>query len=116
MELGGTLDDAAGEAFDKVGRLLGLPYPGGPHVDRLSQQGDREAIRFPRGLAAGKDKERHKYDFSFSGLKTAVARYIGGDDRARRDRQQGKRVRRLLRGRQRFADRQGCARGAGHRL
>ena len=47
-ELGGTLDDAAGEAFDKVGRLLDLPYPGGPHVDRLSQQGDREAIRFPR--------------------------------------------------------------------
>ena len=78
VELGGTLDDAAGEAFDKVGRLLGLPYPGGPHVDRLSQQGDRDAIRFPRGLAAGKDKERHKYDFSFSGLKTAVARYIEG--------------------------------------
>lgn len=77
-ELGGTLDDAAGEAFDKVGRLLDLPYPGGPHVDRLSQQGDRDAIRFPRGLAAGKDKERHKYDFSFSGLKTAVARYIEG--------------------------------------
>lgn len=75
-ELGGTLDDAAGEAFDKVGRLLGLPYPGGPHVDRLSQAGDREAIRFPRGLAAGKDKERHRYDFSFSGLKTAVARYV----------------------------------------
>nr|WP_300336533.1 tRNA (adenosine(37)-N6)-threonylcarbamoyltransferase complex transferase subunit TsaD [Actinomyces sp.] len=75
-ELGGTLDDAAGEAFDKVGRLLGLPYPGGPHVDRLSQEGDREAIRFPRGLAAGKDKERHRYDFSFSGLKTAVARYV----------------------------------------
>ena len=77
-ELGGTLDDAAGEAFDKVGRLLGLPYPGGPHVDRLSQQGDVSAIRFPRGLAAGKDKERHRYDFSFSGLKTAVARYVEG--------------------------------------
>ncbi|MDO5729590.1 MAG: tRNA (adenosine(37)-N6)-threonylcarbamoyltransferase complex transferase subunit TsaD [Actinomycetaceae bacterium] len=76
VELGGTLDDAAGEAFDKVGRLLGLPYPGGPHVDRLSQEGDREAIRFPRGLAAGKDKERYKYDFSFSGLKTAVSRYL----------------------------------------
>lgn len=76
VELGGTLDDAAGEAFDKVGRLLGLPYPGGPHVDRLSQQGNRDAIRFPRGLAAGKDKERHRYDFSFSGLKTAVARYV----------------------------------------
>jgi len=77
-ELGGTLDDAAGEAFDKVGRLLDLPYPGGPHVDRLSQQGDVSAIRFPRGLAAGKDRERHRYDFSFSGLKTAVARYVEG--------------------------------------
>ncbi|KAE8763491.1 tRNA (adenosine(37)-N6)-threonylcarbamoyltransferase complex transferase subunit TsaD [Georgenia thermotolerans] len=75
-ELGQTLDDAAGEAFDKVGRLLGLPYPGGPHVDRLSQQGDPTAIRFPRGLSTGKDKVRHPYDFSFSGLKTAVARYV----------------------------------------
>ncbi|WP_314719341.1 tRNA (adenosine(37)-N6)-threonylcarbamoyltransferase complex transferase subunit TsaD [uncultured Actinomyces sp.] len=75
-ELGGTLDDAAGEAFDKVGRLLGLPYPGGPHVDRVSQHGDRAAIRFPRGLAAAKDRQRHRYDFSFSGLKTAVARYV----------------------------------------
>ncbi|CAM2787706.1 tRNA (adenosine(37)-N6)-threonylcarbamoyltransferase complex transferase subunit TsaD [Actinomyces slackii] len=76
VELGGTLDDAAGEAFDKVGRLLGLPYPGGPHVDRLAREGDPGAIRFPRGLAAAKDRERHRYDFSFSGLKTAVARYI----------------------------------------
>lgn len=76
VELGGTLDDAAGEAFDKVGRLLGLPYPGGPHVDRLARQGDPKAIRFPRGLAAGKDKDRHRYDFSFSGLKTAVGRYL----------------------------------------
>ncbi len=75
-ELGGTLDDAAGEAFDKVGRLLGLPYPGGPHVDRLAREGDRDAIVFPRGLAAGKDKHRYRYDFSFSGLKTAVARYV----------------------------------------
>lgn len=75
-ELGGTLDDAAGEAFDKVGRLLHTPYPGGPHVDRMANEGDPNAIRFPRGLAAGKDKERHRYDFSFSGLKTAVARYI----------------------------------------
>jgi len=75
-ELGSTLDDAAGEAFDKVGRLLDLPYPGGPHIDRLSRLGDRDAIRFPRGLTTGRDKERHRYDFSFSGLKTAVARYI----------------------------------------
>lgn len=77
-ELGGTLDDAAGEAFDKVGRLLGLPYPGGPHVDTLAQQGDKEAIVFPRGLSAGKYRRSHPYDFSFSGLKTAVARYIEG--------------------------------------
>lgn len=81
-ELGGTLDDAAGEAFDKVGRLLGLPYPGGPHVDRLAREGDPAAIRFPRGLAGGRDKERHRYDFSFSGLKTAVARYIEGVEAA----------------------------------
>ncbi|MFD1506609.1 tRNA (adenosine(37)-N6)-threonylcarbamoyltransferase complex transferase subunit TsaD [Georgenia yuyongxinii] len=77
-QLGQTLDDAAGEAFDKVGRLLGLPYPGGPHVDRLAQTGDPGAIRFPRGLSTGKDKVRHPYDFSFSGLKTAVARYVEG--------------------------------------
>lgn len=75
-ELGQTLDDAAGEAFDKVGRLLGLPYPGGPHIDRLAREGDPEAIRFPRGLTAAKDQERHAYDFSFSGLKTAVARWV----------------------------------------
>lgn len=76
VELGGTLDDAAGEAFDKVGRLLGLPYPGGPHLDKLAQQGDREAIRFPRALRSGADREKYPYDFSFSGLKTAVARYV----------------------------------------
>lgn len=76
VELGQTLDDAAGEAFDKVGRILGLPYPGGPHVDRLAQQGDRDAIAFPRGLSRPKDLERHPYDFSFSGLKTAVARFV----------------------------------------
>ncbi len=76
IELGGTLDDAAGEAFDKVGRLLGLPYPGGPHVDRLAREGDKMALLFPRGLHAAKDKERHKYDFSFSGLKTAVSRFL----------------------------------------
>lgn len=75
-ELGSTLDDAAGEAFDKVGRLLGLPYPGGPHVDRLAREGDPQAIRFPRGLTAAKDQQKHAYDFSFSGLKTAVARWV----------------------------------------
>lgn len=75
-ELGHTLDDAAGEAFDKVGRLLGLPYPGGPHVDRLAREGNPTAIRFPRALTLPKDRERHAYDFSFSGLKTAVARWV----------------------------------------
>lgn len=75
-ELGSTLDDAAGEAFDKVGRLLGLPYPGGPHIDRLAREGDPTAIRFPRGLTAAKDQAQHAADFSFSGLKTAVARWV----------------------------------------
>ncbi len=75
-ELGHTLDDAAGEAFDKVGRLLHLPYPGGPHVDRLAREGDPTAIAFPRALTAPKDRERHADNFSFSGLKTAVARWI----------------------------------------
>jgi N6-L-threonylcarbamoyladenine synthase len=83
-ELGSTLDDAAGEAFDKVGRLLGLPYPGGPHVDRLAQGGDPEAIRFPRGLSAAKDQREHAADFSFSGLKTAVARYVEAEQDAGR--------------------------------
>jgi N6-L-threonylcarbamoyladenine synthase len=76
VELGHTLDDAAGEAFDKVGRLLGLPYPGGPHVDRLAREGDPQAIAFPRGLTSPKAMVSHAYDFSFSGLKTAVARWI----------------------------------------
>ncbi|MFV0426971.1 MAG: tRNA (adenosine(37)-N6)-threonylcarbamoyltransferase complex transferase subunit TsaD [Beutenbergiaceae bacterium] len=76
VELGQTLDDAAGEAFDKVGRLLGLPYPGGPHVDRAAADGDRTAFSFPRGLSKPADLRRHPYDFSFSGLKTAVAREV----------------------------------------
>jgi N6-L-threonylcarbamoyladenine synthase len=74
--LGETIDDAAGEAFDKVARLLGLPYPGGPHIDRVARGGDPDAIRFPRGLSRPKDLEKHRYDFSFSGLKTAVARWV----------------------------------------
>ena len=74
--LGETIDDAAGEAFDKVARLLGLPYPGGPHIDRVASDGDPRAIRFPRGLSLPKDLAAHRYDFSFSGLKTAVARYV----------------------------------------
>lgn len=74
--LGETIDDAAGEAFDKVARLLGLPYPGGPQIDRVAASGDPRAIRFPRGLTLPKDLEKHRYDFSFSGLKTAVARWV----------------------------------------
>ncbi len=71
--LGATIDDAAGEAFDKVARLLGLPFPGGPHIDRASRDGDPTAITFPRGLTGPRDAI---YDFSFSGLKTAVARWV----------------------------------------
>ncbi|MCU1425958.1 MAG: O-sialoglycoprotein endopeptidase [Microbacteriaceae bacterium] len=74
--LGSTIDDAAGEAFDKVARLLGLPYPGGPEIDRVAVGGDPRAIRFPRGLSQQKDMDKHRYDFSFSGLKTAVARWV----------------------------------------
>lgn len=74
--LGETIDDAAGEAFDKVARLLGLPYPGGPWIDRAAADGDPTAIAFPRGLTAAKDQATHRFDFSFSGLKTAVARYV----------------------------------------
>jgi len=67
--LGETIDDAAGEAFDKVSRLLGLGYPGGPQIDKAAVDGDPKAIRFPRGLMLPKDMEKHRYDFSFSGLK-----------------------------------------------
>ena len=74
--LGETIDDAAGEAFDKVARLLGLPYPGGPEIDTAAVGGDSAAIRFPRGLSLPKDLDKHRYDFSFSGLKTAVARWV----------------------------------------
>ena len=74
--LGETIDDAAGEAFDKIARLLKLPYPGGPHIDRVATDGDPTAILFPRGLTLPKDLIAHRYDFSFSGLKTAVARYV----------------------------------------
>ena len=74
--LGETMDDAAGEAFDKVARLLSLPYPGGPEIDRAAVGGDPDAIRFPRGLSRASDLAKHRYDFSFSGLKTAVARWV----------------------------------------
>jgi N6-L-threonylcarbamoyladenine synthase len=71
--LGATIDDAAGEAFDKVARVLGLGFPGGPAIDRESRSGDPAAIAFPRGLTGPRDPA---YDFSFSGLKTAVARWV----------------------------------------
>ena len=74
--LGETMDDAAGEAFDKIARILGLPYPGGPEIDRVAATGNPEAIRFPRGLSRASDMATRRYDFSFSGLKTAVARWV----------------------------------------
>ncbi|HEY1572668.1 MAG TPA: tRNA (adenosine(37)-N6)-threonylcarbamoyltransferase complex transferase subunit TsaD [Pseudonocardiaceae bacterium] len=77
--LGATIDDAAGEAFDKVARLLDLPFPGGPYVDRAARAGDPAAIAFPRGLTGPRDAA---YDFSFSGLKTAVARWVEARQRA----------------------------------
>ena len=69
--VGRTRDDAAGEAFDKVARSIGLPYPGGPHIDKLSKDGKKDSIAFPRVYL-----EDDSYDFSFSGLKTAVLNYI----------------------------------------
>jgi N6-L-threonylcarbamoyladenine synthase len=73
--LGQTLDDAAGEAFDKAARIIGLGYPGGPVIDRLAKRGDREALRFPRGLmgAGGTPlTPENRYNFSFSGVKTSL--------------------------------------------
>ncbi|WP_232548941.1 tRNA (adenosine(37)-N6)-threonylcarbamoyltransferase complex transferase subunit TsaD [Propioniciclava soli] len=84
-EVGATIDDAAGEAYDKVARLLGMGYPGGPVIDAAAAGGDPRAIAFPRGLTSARDLERHRFDFSFSGLKTAVSRWVetrrleGGD-------------------------------------
>jgi N6-L-threonylcarbamoyladenine synthase len=69
--LGQTLDDAAGEAYDKVSKMLGLGYPGGEVIDRMADQGDPQRIRFPRTYL-----DRERFDFSFSGIKTAVKRYI----------------------------------------
>ncbi|MBH9980533.1 MULTISPECIES: tRNA (adenosine(37)-N6)-threonylcarbamoyltransferase complex transferase subunit TsaD [Bifidobacterium] len=74
--VGTTLDDAAGECFDKIARLLGFPYPGGPHIDRHARLGDPHAIAVPQGLTKGRAGADHPYDFSFSGVKTAVARWV----------------------------------------
>jgi N6-L-threonylcarbamoyladenine synthase len=73
VHLSDTYDDAAGEAFDKLARLIGLPYPGGPSIDKAAKDGDPTAIAFPRPLSGPGDPE---LAFSFSGLKTAVARYV----------------------------------------
>lgn len=78
-QLGATFDDAAGEAFDKIARILNLPFPGGPHLDRLAREGDATAIEFPRGLtlyADDNERSAKEFSFSFSGLKSAVARWI----------------------------------------
>ena len=75
-KLGATMDDAAGEAFDKIARILQLGFPGGPAIDREAQNGSATAIDFPRGLTTSSDWQTRPYDFSFSGLKTAVARYL----------------------------------------
>jgi N6-L-threonylcarbamoyladenine synthase len=75
-KLGATMDDAAGEAFDKISRILGVGFPGGPAIDRLAKEGSASAIDFPRGLTTSSDWQTRPFDFSFSGLKTAVARYL----------------------------------------
>lgn len=80
--LGETLDDAAGEAFDKVARLLGMPYPGGPVLSAAALAGDPGALALPRGMTAPKDRAAHRFDFSFSGLKTAVARTVAAAARS----------------------------------
>jgi N6-L-threonylcarbamoyladenine synthase len=80
-EIGSTIDDAAGEAYDKVARIIGLPYPGGPPIDKAARRGNPGAVRFPRGLTGPRDA---KYDFSFSGLKTAVARWVENREADRR--------------------------------
>ena len=80
--MGATIDDAAGEAFDKVARLLGLGFPGGPVIDQTAASGNSVAIDFPRGLTSRRDLERHRFDFSFSGLKTAVSRWVEARQRA----------------------------------
>ena len=82
VPLGATIDDAAGEAFDKVARLLGLPFPGGPPIDRAARSGSSVYVDFPRGLTSRRDLERHRFDFSFSGLKTAVARWVEARERS----------------------------------
>jgi N6-L-threonylcarbamoyladenine synthase len=82
--LGRTIDDAAGEAFDKIARLMGLGFPGGPLIDNEAKSGDSSSINFPRGLTQPKDQAEHRFNFSFSGLKTAVSRYLAQTPNYRR--------------------------------
>ena len=83
--LGATIDDAAGEAFDKVARLLGFGFPGGPLIDREAKNGNKKAINFPRGLSQASDMLERPFDLSFSGLKTAVSRYLVANPKANRN-------------------------------
>jgi len=78
-KLGETVDDAVGEAFDKVARILDLPYPGGPEIEKLAKQGDPKAITFPRPML-----NQHNYDFSFSGLKTSVLYYLRDNPKSKK--------------------------------
>jgi len=78
VKLGQTIDDAAGEAFDKIARVMKLGFPGGPAIDAIAKEGNATAIDFPRGLTTSNDWQTRPFDFSFSGLKTAVARYLEG--------------------------------------
>ena len=82
VQLGATFDDAAGEAFDKIARILGLPFPGGPYLDQLAREGNPHSIQFPRGMtlfADESERSEKEFSFSFSGLKSAVARWIEKD-------------------------------------
>lgn len=89
-KIGGTIDDAAGEAFDKVAAILGLPYPGGPSIQKAAQKGNPNAIKFPKGFAerqrspAPSRTDKHSLDFSFSGLKTAVLYYAKGQNASKK--------------------------------
>lgn len=78
--LGGTRDDAAGECFDKCARLLGLPYPGGPHISKLAEKGDPKAFNFPRPMI-----DSNNFDFSFSGLKTSFANFLKDNPEAKKE-------------------------------
>jgi len=79
--LGSTVDDAVGESFDKVGSLLGLPYPGGPNIEKVAKMGDPHSIDFPRGMT-----KKKSYSFSYAGLKTAVLYHLKGHGGSKRDR------------------------------